>query len=137
MGAARGIMLAAFLVIGGCRAGVKGVQFRTGPGDSPSVAVARGDWDDIEASAIIAASRAEMALITVSPSDDRIVIDLTTVGDEPARAVVRRVAGEESLLEMECRVGWFGEPEWERRFLAALGRRLGELYGRDTARVRF
>ncbi len=137
MGAARGIMLAAFLVIGGCRAGVKGVEFRTAPGDSPSVAVARGDWDDVEASAIIAAGRAEMAVMTVSPSDDRIVIDLTTVSDEPARAVVRQVAGDESLLEMECRIGRFGEPRRERAFLAAMARRLGELYGRDTARVRF
>jgi hypothetical protein len=133
----RGILLAAFMVIGGCRAGVKGVEFRTPPGVSPSVAVARGDWDDVEASAVIAAGRAEMAVITVSPSDDRIVIDLTTVGDEPARVVVRRSAGDESLLEAECRVGRFGEPAWERRFLAALARRLGELYRRDTAPVRF
>ncbi len=147
----RAILVAAALAIGGCRGGLQGVEFRTRDGVSPTEAAAPGDWDDVEAAAIIAAGKVEMAVLMVSPQgDDRIVIDLTTVRDEPARVVVQRARSVSNApgsntggnpdggrLELRCRVGRFGDPGRERALLSAMARRLGELHRRDTARVRF
>ncbi len=126
------------LVIGGCRGGLKPVRFETAERQSPSRVHATGDWDDVEAAAIVASGKAEMALLMVDDSKpDRVVIDMTTVNDAPARAIASRVPGAPDLIDLECRVGHFGDPAQERRFLAAMIRRLRELHRRSTAPVRF
>lgn len=102
---------------------------------SPATITARGDWDDIEASAIVAASRCEMAVLIIMPrDDDRVIVDLVTVRDEPARVVASRRP--EGMIELECRVGRFGDPARERELLRAMARRLGDLAGRNTAPLR-
>ncbi len=100
-----------------------------------SIAVAAGDWDDVEASISVAAGRSQMAVESIArPGPDRIVAALVTIRDEPVRlGATLRADG--SIL-FECTVGRFGRPDSERELLRAVTRRLSDLHGRDSAPVR-
>jgi hypothetical protein len=141
MNAGLRVAAVASLVIGGCAGSLKPVAFQTAAAESPSRVVTPGDWDDIEAAAIIAAQRAEMAVTATNPGPDETVIELTNVRDEPVRLVARRLvdpaAPERHTVELTARAGRFGDPGQERALLTAMARRLRELHRRDTARVRF
>lgn len=92
----------------------------------------RGDWDDAEAAAIVAAGQNELAILMVAPEGDAtLVVDLTTVQDEPVRLTARHA--EPGMIEMEARVSRFGDPGRERALLRSMAKRLRDLAGRDWA----
>ncbi len=94
-----------------------------------------GDWDDVVPAARVAASRVEMAVVSMAvPADDRIEIELVAVGAEPGSATFIRTP--QGLIGATCRIGRFGDADRESRFLAAFERRLGQLRGVDYAPVR-
>lgn len=113
----------------------------------PERALTTGDWNDVDAAVIAAVSKkgVEMAIVTAhDPDPDTRVYDLTTVGDEPARLVVRRKMAEPApgarpgrgapeAMELEARVGRFGDREREKALIAAVRTRLGDLSGVDFA----
>lgn len=120
----------------GC-ASVGPAGFSTTPDESPSRATLLGDWNDLEAALIVAASKAEMAVMLVSAAgESEFRAQLTTVTDEKVSLAVSRVVNEPERLEASCRVGHFGDAEAERRLLGHLARRLAQLRGREWAPVR-
>lgn len=107
----------------------------TPAGESPTRATVRGDWNDAEAAAIVAAGQNELAILMVAPQGDAmLVVDMTTVGDDPVRLTARRA--DPDTIELEARVGRFGDPVRERALLQSVAKRLRDLSGRDWAPVR-
>jgi hypothetical protein len=122
--------------IAGCSS-APSADFSTSPDESPSRAKLRGDWDDLEAAVLVAAGKAEMAVLMVGtsgPSEFR--AELTTTTDETAKLTVIRGADDPDRLDAACRVGHFGDAEVERRLIGHLSRRLAQLHGREWAPVR-
>jgi hypothetical protein len=105
------------------------------PLESPACAVVAGDWDDVEAAVIAAASRAEVALTkTDRTAPDRFEFSFATLGGGPATmSAALRVDG---LIRLEARIGRLGEPQQERRLIAATAARLRELKGKTYAPIR-
>jgi len=108
-----------------------------------------GDFDDIDASIGYAAGRSEMALLRSfdadGPEGPRRTFELVTIKDEPVVVQVTRLdegpegaaqAGEGASLRIGCRIGAFGDPEREERFIEAFKRRLGDLEGVEVAPIR-
>jgi hypothetical protein len=101
------------------------------------------DWNDIDASVDVAASKAEMAVVAKdSASAHERTFELRTIRDQPAWLVITRAAkpgsaageggGEGVEFSMRCTVGYFGDKPEEERLLRALKQRLEELRGVET-----
>ena len=106
---------------------------------TPQTATVTGDWDDVDAAVETAAGQSEMAeLLVEAVSDRERVYTLRTIRDETAKLVVRRGpgAGVNGVpIQLEARVGAFGDASQEQRLLRAMTRRLEDLKGVDFAPV--
>jgi len=94
-----------------------------------------GDWDDIEAAVLAAASEREMALVRADSIDEQtLAYRLRTIGAEPAVLMIRRTGekGGRARVQARCAVGRFGDPRRERALLDAFARRLRDLAGVRT-----
>lgn len=92
----------------------------------------QGDWDDVIASAKLAAGRSEMAVMGVSePSESVIVIRLRTTLDRDGELRVERDEG--GRLTADAAIGRFGDERAERRILAAFARRMEQLHRVEVA----
>lgn len=90
-----------------------------------------GDFDDIDAAVRVAATKAEVAVVSSRAlSQDAIEYELVTLTGEPGRLRVER---RNDNLQAECSIGRFGDPERENRLLEALRSRLRDLYGVEWA----
>lgn len=127
-------------ILGGCASGDGTVLFGSG-----ERAVAIGDWDDLDDAVSVGARKCEMALLSArEEGDDVRIYELLTAGDEPARAVLRRVAAldrsalgtDAEGIQIEAFVGRFGDADRERGLVSAIRARLGDLAGVDFAPVR-
>ena len=100
------------------------------------------DWDDLYAAGVVAASRAEAALLSIkSPGPDETVLEFRTIRDEPVEVAARRLeppaaAGAPSRIELTCRYGRFGDAHEQARLLEAMTRRLADLRGVDYRKAR-
>lgn len=102
-----------------------------------------GDWNDVETAVRVGASQSEIAIEqTLRPSDDRIVFELRTITDEPARLEVAMLpdpsatSDEGRRMTLLARVGRFGNEAWEERLIGRVKVRLEDLRGVDVAPVR-
>lgn len=109
-------------------------DFGTSAEASPSTAVVRGDWNDLDAALLVAASEAEMAVVSSEGDDSAFSAELTTPRDDRVTVWVTRQAADR--FEVRVRAGLFGDPESERRLVGAFSRRLEQLHGREWAPVR-
>lgn len=97
------------------------------------------DWDDVDAAAVVAASKTEsvvLGALELAPGLRQ--IDLLSIRDEPIRLEARRgeaVSGG-VRIELSCLVGRLGDSEFQGRFLDAMAERLGDLRGVDYRKVR-
>lgn len=131
------------LACAGCAPESGGVSFL----GEPERAFTTGDWDDVDAAVVDAVSKKGVEMAVVASHDPEAgtrVYELTTVGDEPARLVVRRKVagvspgarhgrGAPEAIGLEAWVGRFGDRERERALIAAVRARLGDLSGVDFA----
>lgn len=128
----------ALLTLPGC-SGFKAPRFplfaKEAPPTSPAVAVVAGDFDDVPSAVYAASMAAQTVDVSVTqPSPDRWDHELLTVDGSPGTlSVVLRPDG---LIEMTCRIGRFGDPEREQRYVAAIAARLEELHGVDYAKIK-
>jgi hypothetical protein len=107
--------------------------------------VARGDWDDLPAAIVAAASRHELAQTgSESPEAGVRRFTLVSVRSEPIEVVARRVGGtpgEEPALELTGSWGRFPDTYESRdrlaRLLKSVADRLGQLNGVDVAPIRW
>lgn len=103
------------------------------------------DWNDIDAAVEVGAGQNEMAVVsTESPSEDERVFELRTAGAEPGRVVARRsgvmqASGAKSVgpqaIDLQAQVGRFGDSKREKRLIASIRKRLGDLTGVDWAPI--
>lgn len=110
------------------------------------VQMATGDWDDVEAAVRVAAEKCQVAVVSVDrPNDRTIAFGFTTPTDERGTLTATRrldagVAPKPSdgpaAIELEARIGLFGDRHAERQFLRAIQDRLSGLTGVDWAPVR-
>lgn len=105
-----------------------------------SVAVVTADWDDLEAAAVLAASKTESVVVAVSErTTGEMVFELVSIRDEPVVVTARRPGtprpGPEPI-ELTCTVGRLGDATLQARFLDAMSRRLTDLSGVDYRKVR-
>lgn len=117
----------------GCGPGF--VEREAGPEEWSQVG-ARGDWDDLDAALEVAAARVGMAVVGSSPGEERRAFELVTAGDEPVSLEISKAPGAgEGDLVLRCRVGRFGYDARQAWLLEALGHRLEQLRGVETAPV--
>lgn len=124
------------LAIGCANTGASRDRF-VGPAQSGD---GKGDRNDIHVSVDAALGRAHVAPVGVSErSDGAYVWELRTAHDEPGELVVRvlepETPGGPVPIEMECRVGRFGDAEIERLIVRSVSERLAQLRGRDYYRI--
>lgn len=104
----------------------------------------RGDWNDVEAAAVVGLERAECAILRRTENSPTVVAyALRTVLDQdgvlrftraaPADGAGSQDRGENIDITVFCRVGPFGDQEREERILDAVRDRLGELRGVEFA----
>jgi hypothetical protein len=122
-------VLASLLALGGCAAPA---PVNSGPEESFLMLVA--DWDDVEPAAIVAASRAELAIVGTRAGDQEITFQLRTLEGEPGTLrAVRRSLAASGPIHLSANIGLFRELESERRLLQAMAKRLRQLAGVDYA----
>ncbi|MCC6678679.1 MAG: hypothetical protein IT436_16220 [Phycisphaerales bacterium] len=106
---------------------------------SPTSITVRGDWDDVGPALEVALSRAQMAILTQTENGpDRLRYDLLTIASDPATLTATRAPGAGNDLidiQLEARVGHFGDPQRELDLLTPLAARLRQLAGKDFAPV--
>lgn len=117
----------------------------TPPGTTREIA---GDMDDVDAAVDVAISASQLALVRREEPEPGVVrYTLVTLGDEPGVAVVREggregasvgANGEASVgaIVVTVRIRARGDDAWEKRFLDALAKRLGQLRGVDAAPIK-
>jgi hypothetical protein len=120
----------------------------TPPGTTREIA---GDRDDLDAAVDVAISASQLALVRREEPEPGVVrYTLLTLGDEPGVAEVRTlrhdaasdaVAGAEGsargkAMVVTVRIRARGDDGWEKRFLDALAKRLGQLRGVDAAPIK-
>lgn len=118
--------------------GISACQVAPLPGPTlrgePTLTQARGDWDDLDAAVSLATQRTELAVLERLPhGPDRVEYRLLTPREEPGELIAQRRDG---VIHLHVRIGRWGRPELERRFLDHLRRRLAQLQGVDAAPAR-
>ncbi len=116
--------------------------------DQPaSVLQATGDWNDVEASVLAGADKAETVVrsfVPAAPDSDVRCFDLVTVRDQSGLLCVRRVSDgqgpdhESAMLRFECEIGKGSSRDiaTERWVLDEVVRRLSQLRGVEFAPAR-
>lgn len=125
--------------LGACSSG--GTPFQVMEGER---VVAAGDWDDADAAVQVAASRLEMAVVSTTVkalgSGEEKLYVLRTAGDEPVTLRLTRkgaaASGPGQVIEIEAKVGRFGDADRERRLARRVRDRLADLRGKDFAPLR-
>jgi hypothetical protein len=118
-------------------------QKDTGLGTEPEQVRFVADWDDLVAAADLAAERTELAIVSSSDPSGRSCMRefiLRGVSGETATLVVERpepcTESQAQPLTVSIRIGRFGEPAREARFIREFRERLEALCGRDYAPIR-
>lgn len=93
-----------------------------------------GDYDDVDAAIDLACSASELAILQKTNEEGVKRFEMITVGDEPAWAQARAIAGDR--VEVRVRIRDAGDAAWEARFLDAVQKRLAQLHGRTSAPIR-
>ncbi len=115
---------------GGARFPGRGVE------SAGSQRVVAGDFDDVDAAVDVACSASELAIVTKATDEDGTRrFEMVTVGDELAWATAREVVGSGGI-EVRVRIRADGDAAWEKAFLDAVQKRLGQLRGPNAAPVR-
>lgn len=137
---ARFAALAGIAVLGGCAGSVPMGPIARDPAPA-SRRVLDGDWNDVEAAAVVAAAETETVILgRTAPEPGMMVFEIGTIRDEPVEVLARKTgaqAGEGTgQIELTCRYGRFGDSVQQERFLDAMKRRLADLRGVDYRKVR-
>ena len=120
----------ALACLAGCSAGPRPLQVGT-----PATADMPADWDDLEPAVTAGASKAQMAVLGSERDGAAMVYRLVTVLDQPA--VLRVEPSADGTVRLSAKVGRFGDPPREQELLHWVSRRLEELHGVETRRVRW
>ncbi len=103
---------------------------------TPGPRLVMADWNDVDAALETGAKAAQVAVVGVERSENRIVYLVVTHTDEPGRLIVERIAGQGAgspAVRLEAHIGRFGDPAREGDFMGHVAKRLMDLHGRDTA----
>jgi len=131
------------LVAGGCSTSGGGASgLFTIQGTS---SLATGDWADVNAAVLAAAQHREMVVESESQPDSKtLVFDLLTVRSEPVTVTVSRNSlADQSVrmsqegpiaLNIEVKVGRFGDSKREQELIDDIRSRLGDLVGSFTTK---
>jgi len=131
------------LVAGGCSTSGGGASgLFTIQGTS---SLATGDWADVNAAVLAAAQHREMVVESESQPDPKtLVFDLLTVRSEPVTVTVSRNSlADQSVrmsqegpiaLNIEVKVGRFGDSKREQELIDDIRSRLGDLVGSFTTK---
>jgi len=139
------MLAGAALAVGGCGlgapAGTGDGRILTAPDESPTRGEVTGDWEDLGAAVWVCASQSEVASMGVTDrAPGRVRYAIRSAMEEEGYLEIATAADPGSLDEvavpmvLEVRVGRFGRPAHERRFVSALLRRLSRLRGVEYAR---
>jgi len=107
--------------------------------------LATGDWDDVNAAVLAAAQHREMVVESESQPDPKtLVFDLLTVRSEPVTVTVTRNSLADPSVRMsqegpialniEVKVGRFGDSKREQELIDDIRSRLGDLVGSFTTK---
>lgn len=102
---------------------------------APQTLTAAGDWDDLDAAVLAGGFKVEMGLVDVvadDPAKPR-AFHLITSNDEPVLVLAARRG---QAIDLEARVGHFGDSIRETALLAAIRDRLATLDDHDSAPIR-
>lgn len=99
-----------------------------------------GDWNDVRAAVLAAASRHELAILNQHEHPDRMSCELISILDEQIMFNALRDPAQDDWpgpISLMCRIGESGDGEREREFLESVAHRLEQLAGRDATPVRW
>ena len=124
------VTCAALVVLAGCASSGPGRASQAG---APGETVVIGDWNDVEAAAVVAADENETAIVTQELGEKEQVFELLTILDEPGKLVAQREGeGVDKVpIRLTCSVGLFGNPQREASILRSAAGRLEDLAGVD------
>lgn len=108
-------------------------------------AIATGEWKDLGPALAVALDRSQLSILSSTRSEDGSVLtyELLGVHDEPGTLTLTRklpgvaVKGEGPIpIEIRAAIGRFGDEARERKLIADIRSRLGDLVGTDVAPIR-